>query len=163
MLNKSKNIKDGNKLSFLRGDIYTYRCFVYTYFSKVPSSTHYKIILFIKHILLNIKKHCNINVFNLYITKSEDICLKNRSNLEKIIYLALNDINKNGIIQNILKSNLLESYINKAIICKALCLNLPLNYLSKSELQLVVFMINKYYNNKINIDDYFIANDPEKF
>lgn len=76
---------------------------------------------------------------------------RDRSKLEKIIYFALNDLNKNGIVQDVLKSNLLESYINKATISKALCLDLPLNYLSKSELHQVISITNKYNDEKIEV------------
>lgn len=88
---------------------------------------------------------------------------KDRNGLEKTINFALNDINKNGIVQDILKNNMIDSYINKAIISKALCFDLPLNYLSKSELQHVAFIINKYCENKIDVDEYYLAADNIDF
>lgn len=84
-----------------------------------------------------------------------------RNILENKIYFTLSELNKTGSIKILIKSDMLNDYMNKFIITKTLNQNLPLNHLSILELYHICRLINSYQH-KIDVDKYFTDEEMTK-
>lgn len=83
---------------------------------------------------------------------------KERFELEEKIYLILTELNKNGVVKELLKSDLLNEYMNRFVLTKTLNLNLPLNTRTVSELFHICRLINNIQP-RIKVDEYFTDNE----
>jgi len=77
-----------------------------------------------------------------------------RTALQEAIYFVLTDLNRKGTIKDLLKSRLLDEYMNKMVLTKTLNLNLTLDNLSVSELYHITRLINEN-KQRINVNNYF--------
>ncbi len=79
---------------------------------------------------------------------------KERFELEEKIYFILTELNKNGVVKELIKSDLLSEYMNKFVLTKTLNLNIPLNNRTVSELFHICRLINTFQP-RIKVDEYF--------
>lgn len=79
---------------------------------------------------------------------------KERSELHDELLIILKDFNRTGLIKELIKSDLLNDYMNKMVLTKTLNLNIPFNNLSISELYHICRLINNF-KPKIKVDEYF--------
>ncbi len=77
-----------------------------------------------------------------------------RQILEKKLQEILHEMNKTGLIKEILKSSLLDEYMNRRMLTKTLGTDMPLNNLSVFELFHICRLINEMQK-RIVLEDYF--------
>lgn len=80
--------------------------------------------------------------------------LQERAKLEDELYSIISDLNKTGSIKELIKSDLLNDYIDRAVLTNILNFNMPFNNMSKSDLYHICRLINNYQK-KIEIHEYF--------
>lgn len=79
---------------------------------------------------------------------------RERSELQDELLIILGEFNRTGLIKELIKSSLLDEYMNKMVLTKTLNLNIPFNNLSISELYHICRLINNF-KPKIKVDEYF--------
>ena len=84
-----------------------------------------------------------------------------RNELQEHIHSILIELNNSGDIKEVLKSELLDDYMNKELKTKILNTRLTLGILSISELYHIVRLINSY-KQRINVDEYFTGEEMTK-
>ena len=86
---------------------------------------------------------------------------KERNELHDELLIILKDFNRTGLIKELIKSDLLNDYMNKMVLTKTLNLNIPFNNLSISELYHICRLINNF-KPKIKVDEYFTDDEMTK-
>jgi len=81
-----------------------------------------------------------------------------RKILEDKILIILTNLNKTGEIKELIRSDLLNDYMNKTLLTKTLNLNFTLNNLNTYQLFHITRLINSY-ETKIKIEDYFTSEE----
>ncbi len=79
---------------------------------------------------------------------------REKSELYDELHIILGEFNRTGLVKELIKSSLLDEYINKIVLTKTLNLNIPFNSLSISELFHICRLINNF-KPKIKVDEYF--------
>jgi hypothetical protein len=77
-----------------------------------------------------------------------------RKILEEKLNFILTDLNKRDLVKDLIKTELLNDYINRTVLTRTLTMNRPLNVLGISELYHICRLIN-VYSKEIIVEDYF--------